>query len=272
MSDAVNGTEPVEKDRDLGGPVRPEGFTSLPAASDTETSLPAQGLGHAPTDVAPPRPAEQPAAPPAPVVAAAAVAGLLQPLEQRVRRLEQGVGDLQEQRRREASRPVPVAVPAPVPVALPAPPPVAMLLGADAQRTVRHSEAARAEFEDPTWLLRDLLAEARAVGRMFTDPRYTLSWWGRLGPLILVLAVLTSSWWMPWPFTSAEPTPPAQSQPGQGQAAPAPAPAAQSASSMRSIANKVLDLVLCFLLYKVLNYEARRYRQTAPDLPPALRL
>jgi hypothetical protein len=36
--------------------------------------------------------------------------------------------------------------------------------------------------------------------------------------------------------------------------------------------NKVIDLVLAFLLFKVLGHEARRYRETAPDLPPTLRL
>jgi hypothetical protein len=35
---------------------------------------------------------------------------------------------------------------------------------------------------------------------------------------------------------------------------------------------KGIDLLLAFVLFKVLGYEARRYRETAPDLPPTLRL
>ena len=30
-------------------------------------------------------------------------------------------------------------------------------------------------------------------------------------------------------------------------------------------------LALAYLLFKLLSYEARRYRETAPDLPPGLR-
>ena len=42
--------------------------------------------------------------------------------------------------------------------------------------------------------------------------------------------------------------------------------------SIRPAVNKLIDLLLGFLLFKVLGYEARRYRLTAPDLPPTLRL
>ena len=35
---------------------------------------------------------------------------------------------------------------------------------------------------------------------------------------------------------------------------------------------KVLQLVIAFVLFKVLAHEARRYRETSPDLPPSLRL
>jgi hypothetical protein len=33
-----------------------------------------------------------------------------------------------------------------------------------------------------------------------------------------------------------------------------------------------VQVVVGFLLFKVLAHEARRYRETAPDLPPSLRL
>jgi hypothetical protein len=35
---------------------------------------------------------------------------------------------------------------------------------------------------------------------------------------------------------------------------------------------KLVDLLLAFMLFKWLGHEARRYRQTSPDLPPSLRL
>jgi hypothetical protein len=38
------------------------------------------------------------------------------------------------------------------------------------------------------------------------------------------------------------------------------------------IPERVAQLVTAFLLFKVLGHEARRYRQTAPDLPRTLRL
>jgi hypothetical protein len=39
-----------------------------------------------------------------------------------------------------------------------------------------------------------------------------------------------------------------------------------------TLVDKVVDLVLAYLLWKILSHEARRYRQSAPDLPPTMRL
>ena len=33
-----------------------------------------------------------------------------------------------------------------------------------------------------------------------------------------------------------------------------------------------VDLLTLYGLFKILSHEARRYRETAPDLPPSLRL
>jgi hypothetical protein len=33
-----------------------------------------------------------------------------------------------------------------------------------------------------------------------------------------------------------------------------------------------VDLLLLYSMFKILGHEARRYRETAPDLPPSLRL
>jgi hypothetical protein len=90
----------------------------------------------------------------------------------------------------------------------------------------------------------EAVAEGRAIVRMYLDPRYRLSWLGRLVPPALVLLILTSGWWVP------------------GGGVPVFGP----------LFDKGIDLLLAFGLFKVLGYEARRYRETAPDLPPTLRL
>jgi hypothetical protein len=93
-------------------------------------------------------------------------------------------------------------------------------------------------------LLFDALTEARAIYRMFVDPRYRLSLTGRVMPLVLVVAIVFSYYWVP------------------GTSIPV----------FGWLLNKAMDLVLAYALFKVLGREARRYRETAPDLPPWLRL
>ena len=94
------------------------------------------------------------------------------------------------------------------------------------------------------WVWLDGLRELRAMYCMFFDPRYRLSWFGRLAPLLIVFLILTSWLWMP-----------GVGLPGVGW-----------------IIDKFADLILAYLLFKLLCHEARRYRETAPDLPPNLRL
>jgi hypothetical protein len=95
------------------------------------------------------------------------------------------------------------------------------------------------------WLLWDTWAEARAIVRMFVDPRYQLPWSARVLPLILLAAILTSRYWVPF-----------ASIPFLGD----------------WLLVKFVDLLLAFFLFKWLGHEARRYRQTSPDLPAKLRL
>jgi hypothetical protein len=94
------------------------------------------------------------------------------------------------------------------------------------------------------WLVREAITEARAIVRMYVDPRWSLSWMGRTGPPVLLVAFVFAYYWVP--FTSFY--------------------------VVGAIIEKVVQLVLAFVLFKVLGHEARRYRQTAPDLPPSLRL
>jgi hypothetical protein len=95
-----------------------------------------------------------------------------------------------------------------------------------------------------TWRLFDALTELRAMYWMYFDPRYRLSWMGRLGPLIIAALIVTSGFWMP------------------GTALPL----------IGLVIDKLVDLILAYILFKLLSSEARRYRETAPDLPPSLRL
>jgi hypothetical protein len=198
-------------------------------------------------------PAPEPAVPVAPVAPTSEAA--LSPLEQRVCRLEQAVAELQELRGVRPAEPPggPACGPAPVPNASPFPSPTAILVDVP-RRMIGAMVGAAHELPRPAapaapprpqrrWLLFDALAEARAIVRMFLDPRYHLPWPARVLPLVLLAAILTSSW---LPFMGIP--------------------------VVGGLLNKVIDLVLAFLLFKVLGHEARRYRETAPDLPPTLRL
>jgi hypothetical protein len=107
-------------------------------------------------------------------------------------------------------------------------------------------------YADPAYatlghgLLLDMLAEARAMVRMFVDPRYNLGWFARLVPLVLIVAIVTSLIWIPGIHLMPD--------------------------WIAQVVSKIVDLILAYFLFKILIREARRYRETAPDLPPSLRL
>jgi hypothetical protein len=203
--------------------------------------------------------------PPSPPVAAATPLGLasveevLTPLEQRIRRIEDVLAHLQEQRSGETRVVTHPASPSP-PASSPAMPAASASTAAlfDMGKRLLGS-AAHAVMQAPAppsgappssvggrsfWLLWDTWAEARAIVRMFVDPRYHLPWSARVLPLSLVAAIITSYYWMP------------------GTTIPV----------LGTWLNKAVDLMLAFVLFKWLGHEARRYRQTSPDLPPNLRL
>jgi hypothetical protein len=180
------------------------------------------------------------------------------PLEMRIRRLEDALAQLQQQRAAElraAEQRVTNALPArPVPVATPIPPHQApteklwelgkRVLASPVRLAQALSTGPAALQGKPAWLPVEAVAEGRAMVRMFTDPRYRLSWTGRIAPPALLVLFLISWWWVP--FTSF--------------------------AVIGYWLNKAADLVVAFVLYKFLAHEARRYRETAPDLPPSLRL
>jgi hypothetical protein len=170
-------------------------------------------------------------------------------LEQRVRRLEDVVLSLHDRRPAE-----PRSGPSPN---VPPPPPTAVQLDVNKRPPTPAAPVATAvPVSVPgiaqsvmrgsvMWLLWDTWAEARAIVRMFVDPRYQLPWSARVLPVILLAAILTSRYWVPF-----------ASIPFLGD----------------WLLVKLVDLLLAFLLFKWLGHEARRYRQTSPDLPTNLRL
>jgi hypothetical protein len=184
-------------------------------------------------------------------------------LEQRVRRLEDALATLQDTRQIEErvverlSRAAPVASPVAVPASasagllidvsrrmLPAAVDVIQNEAAAADAHARHAAAG----PRPAWLLIDLYAEVRAMFYMYVDPRYRMTWVGRVVPFVLLAALLTSMLW--FPFLSA---------------------AYQLSAFLGILLMKPIDLVLAFFLFRILGREAARYRATAPDLPAHLR-
>ena len=101
----------------------------------------------------------------------------------------------------------------------------------------------------PPWLLFDMYAEAQAMIRMYLDPRYRVSWQGRLLPVIFLAAIATSWIWILGSSTLNS-----------------------LFSPLAILLVKAVDLVVAFGLFKVLHREVNRYRQVSPDLPPSLRL
>ncbi len=209
---------------------------------------PASGNGHFPSESDAPVPDPVSVIPPeepslaAPLVLAVAP-DTVPPLEERVRRLEAAMKEMQETRitDRPAQEPpqplvaVPVATPA-LELAVQAVP-AATAPPAPAPPDVKTPENKR------SWLLTDILAEARAIQFMFFDPRYRMSWGGRLFPILLLAAFVLTGWL------------PIAKIPLVGW-----------------LIEKSVELILCFVLFKVLSHESRRYRETAPELPPWLRL
>jgi hypothetical protein len=200
-------------------------------------------------------------------------------LEQRVRRLEDAVAQLQDTRlleehvlERLAARlppppppeptlaPMPTSTPAPAP----APDPAAMIINAGrhllpvAADVLRSDPAASpasvpravaSGFLKRSWLVQDMYAELRSMVYMFIDPRYTLTWTGRVVPLVLVIAIATSFIWFPGISTLYTLVSP----------------------MLGLTVMKLVDLIMAYFFVKVLSREAARYRETAPNLPPRFR-
>jgi hypothetical protein len=93
-----------------------------------------------------------------------------------------------------------------------------------------------------SWLLFDILREFQSILHMYGDPRYRLTWPGRVLPLVFLIAILTSYYWtLPLLWWTPD--------------------------MIHSILIKVIDLIPAFCMFKVLTREAQRYRDTIPQAP-----
>jgi hypothetical protein len=82
------------------------------------------------------------------------------------------------------------------------------------------------------WLLIDLWSEVRTFGKMLFDHRYPFSYAGRFGPVIIACAYVFS-----WMFLGG---------------------------IVGSILERLIDIVLAFVLYKIMSREVQRYRCMFP--------
>lgn len=86
--------------------------------------------------------------------------------------------------------------------------------------------------ENAGWLLVDLWSEVRTFGRMLFDHRYPFSYAGRFGPVIIICAYVFC-----WLFMGGV---------------------------FGSLLERVIDIVLAFILYKIMSREVQRYRAMFP--------
>ena len=180
---------------------------------------------------------------------------LLSPLEERVRKLEAALAELRDTRQLETR----VAARVSDQIAQDLAPATGLspkaglvelgkrLLGVAAPPPPR-TLGPRPAGKRPGWLLLEILAEARAILRMYFDPRYRMTWVGRVLPIALLVAFFFPA------------------------ICPGDLPLVGPLLAKISLLVKVVELVIAYVLFKVLAHEARRYRETSPDIPPSMRL
>ena len=158
-------------------------------------------------------------------------------LEDRVRRLEDIIATIQLARPARPSEHITEEPPRSNDCIVAAPPAPSAFVGPPAPPP-QHPLLPRSE----PWLAFEIIAELRAIGRMYFDPRYRMSWRTRLLTPLLLVAIVLCRWWV------------------------------GSVPIIGWVLDLVLFPVLLYVLIKVLSREATRYRLTSPDLPHTLRL
>jgi hypothetical protein len=185
---------------------------------------------------------------------------LLSPLEERVRKLEAALAELQDTNQLETRVVARVSdqIAKELAPAAGASPQAGLaelgkrLVVAAAPMLPPRTLGPRPSGKRPGWLLMEILAEARVIPRMYFDPRYHMTWVGRLVPLALLIAFLGAKYVI--------------------ALIPILGVLLLSIPVFNDLLIKAVELVFAFALFKVLSQEARRYRETSPDLPASLRL
>jgi hypothetical protein len=170
--------------------------------------------------------------------------GRVEALEQRVHRLEDAVAAFHDTRQLEDRVAARVTDRLSQNSPLPGDPTRALVLEARRPLLTTVASATRVSASPEgrqRWLLVEAYYDARAMFRMFVDPRYRVRRWFSLIALGLAVAISLTWLWSGFPI------------PVVGFAV-----------------SKIIELVLLFLLFKCLVREARRYRTMFPDssLPP----
>ncbi len=93
-----------------------------------------------------------------------------------------------------------------------------------------------------SWLFVELYDDVRTMVRMYLDPLYHPTWLARVAPLALVAAILTSWIWLPG--TAFLP------------------------AVVMVVLDKLIDLVLAYMCFKILTRELGRYRAALRNAPP----
>jgi hypothetical protein len=140
---------------------------------------------------------------------------LVASLEQRVQRLEEAVTALQEKKAADVPQ-VKVGRP-PLEDIAPEPP--------------RRDDPPIYVPSRSPWLVVDIVAEARAMVRMFFDYHYRMAWYTRIAVVIILVMILLSNLWLGW------------------------------VPLLGFVLAKLWDLALAFVAYKILSREAQRYRE-----------
>lgn len=233
---------------DDGPPPEPPELVGPPAPPDPPVAEVPVADSPAPTlAVDPPVSASPaPAPPPAPPVPVAAIVAAPDPwVEDRLRKMEQTLAQLLELEQRLASKAgtPPAAVPAqPEGKSLLASATALIETGAKMIPGLSLLTGEPRPNKQSAWM--ELVAELRAMQRMFVDPRYSMSWIGRFGPPVLLGAFVFTWVWVPLALVPV----------------------------FGWLLQDAAKLVIGYALFKVIVAEARRYREKAPDLPPSLRL
>jgi hypothetical protein len=84
-----------------------------------------------------------------------------------------------------------------------------------------------------TWLILEMLAELRMLFWTLFDRRYHVAWITRFITIGLVILILISEWWVPL----------------------------AKVEYIGPVLNKLADLLLCLIMFTVLSFETRRYKE-----------